>query len=578
MAEKIRKNCATDGDTNSRIIKLESSQIISELSTEDMLQSVVMKSKTTKIKKPSPGGDSKQAAEDEDLYGPDTVEPPYSPFLWATLMEINTRLAKLIRTYARNTVGLGWKITPKKPITKKVKKAERDAIEKEKEMLEEFFNNVNPLLPLEEIWFRAKIDEEAMGNGYVEVTRGLDGKPKGVYHVAGHTVRVLRNRKGFVQSRDGKRVFFKIFNGDFDMDCETGATGPKNSIEYAKRASEIIPLQIYTPRDSYYGIPRYVSTADAIAGNKLSARRNLAFFKNDATPRLAITVANGQLTTGSIQDIKDFVNNEGKGVDNAHRVMILQAKAKNMGDMTNQNVKIEVVPLTVGQTDDASFIKYRDANDEEIREAFGIGEVFLGSKGTVNRATASVLREITNYQEFIPDAKVKEFMINQTICKDLGAKLCKFEFERPSALGELDMADIFQRYLQGGGITPNDIRHQLGKEEYKEDWADKPIQIGLVEYQMGLTAEQGKALGGDKGKIKKDEGDEGDGQNSSGEGEGEGNNNNNPDDVNANNQGQNNSGRHINPNDAANLIIQSIQKMIDRSLDNVVVDLGTTDE
>lgn len=568
MADKIRKNSQTDGDVNTRIIKDTSGDAIVELSTEDMLTNVVFKQKTLakKIKKPAPGTESKQI-DDGFLgeYGADIIEPPYNPLLWASLMEANTRLAKLIRTYARNTVGLGWRIVPKKPITKKTKAAEKKLIEEEKLKLEEFFNNVNPLLPLEEVCFRAKVDEESMGNGYLEVTRGLDGKPLRLYHVSGHTIRVLRNRKGFVQLRDGKKVFFKIFNGDFDMDYETGEIHNKGALEYDKRASEMIPFQIYTPRDSYYGIPRYVSTADAIAGNKLSARRNLAFFKNDATPRMAITVANGQLTTGSISDIKDFVNSEGKGVDNAHRVMILQAKAKQMGDMTQQNVKIDVVPLTVGQTDDASFIKYRDANDEEIREAFGIGEVFLGSKGTVNRATASILREITNGQEFIPDAKVKEFMINQTICKDLGATLCKFEFVRPSSLGELDMADIFARYLQGGGITPNDIRHQLGKDEYTEEWADKPIQIALVEYQMGLLAEQGKVGGGANN-----------GKTESGDGDGEGNNNNNDEGNEGSGKSSNNSGEGGKPLDVEKVkekILSTVQKMLDQSLTTAIINL-----
>jgi PBSX family phage portal protein len=569
MAEKIRKNSQADGDINTKIIKDTSGDAIVELSTEDMLTSVVFKQKTVskKIKKPLTN-DSKQIEDDfVDLYGSDIIEPPYNPLLWASLMEANTRLAKLIRTYARNTVGLGWRIVPKKTITKKTKVSEKKEIEIEKEKLEDFFNNVNSLLPLEEICFRAKIDEESMGNGYIEITRGLEGLPLRIYHIAGHTVRVLRNKKGFVQIRDGKKVYFKIFNGDFDMNCETGEIFTKDSLEYDLRASEIIPFQIYTPRDSYYGIPRYVSTADAIAGNKLSSRRNLAFFKNDATPRMAITVANGQLTAGSISDIKDFVNSEGKGVDNAHRVMILQAKAKNMGDISQQNVKIDVVPLTVGQTDDASFIKYRDANDEEIREAFGIGEVFLGSKGTVNRATATVLREITNNQEFIPDAKVKEFMINQTICKDLGAKLCKFEFIRPSSLGELDMADIFARYLQGGGITPNDIRHQLGKDEYTEEWADKPIQIALVEYQMGLLAEQGKISAGVNDDNKNDSND----NNSD-----NGNNNNNDNNNDSNNNSSNSS--DVKKQIIVNKIISTVQKMLEQSMSTAIINFDDSED
>lgn len=537
-----------------QIIKLDSSDDnFIELTSEDVLKSTVFSNKKIEINK-----ESKQL---EELIAGEIVEPPYDPLLWAGLMETNTRLCKSIRTYARNTVGLGWNIIPKKTITKNTSKEEKNQILEEKAKLEEFFENCNPLLPFEEICYRAKVDEESMGNGYIEISRDIKGLPNGIFHIPGHTVRALYNKKGYVQIRNGSKVYFKIFNGDFDMNSNTGEIKSLNSIPILERANELIPFQNYTPRDSYYGIPKYVSCANPIAGNQLSARRNLAFFKNDATPRMAITVTNGQLTSGSIQDIKDFVNTEGKGASNAHRVMILQAKSKQIGENT-QDVKIDVIPLTVGQTDDASFIKYRDANDEEIREAFGISEVFYGSKGTVNRATASILREITNTQEFIPDAKVKEFMINQTICKSLGAKLVKFIFVRPSSLGELDKADIFAKYLQGGGITPNDIRHELGKDEYTEDWGDKPMQISLVEYQMNLLGAKGAISQGGSVDNSSTESDDNE-------------------DDNDNNQidNKNESNKVLDISSAENqskveFIIKSIKNMLNKDLETFVVDFG----
>ena len=407
-----------------------------------------------------------------------------------------------------------------------------------------------------------------MGNGYIEISRDIKGKPNGVFHIPGHTIRALRTRHGYIQERNGTKVYFKIFNGNFDMNSTNGEVKEYQSIPLAERANEIIPFQNYTPRDSYYGIPKYVSCANAIAGNQLSARRNLSFFKNDATPRLAITVTNGQLTSGSISDIKDFVNSEGKGVNNAHRVMILQAKSKQIGDMSPADVKIEVIPLTVGQTDDASFIKYRDANDEEIREAFGISEVFYGSKGTVNRATASILREITNVQEFIPDAKVKEFMINQTICKSLGATLVKFKFERPNSLGELDKADVFARYLQGGGITPNDIRHELGKDEYNEEWGDVPMQIALVEYQMNVLGAQGAVSQG--GDAKND-------SKTTSSDDKKSNNNNNQDNKKTDSKQGSKDGK-TSKEAMVEFIIKSIQDMINKNMETFVIDLGKEEE
>lgn len=488
----------------------ESYRQIQDFTTEQVIKNFVVNDieKISKVnkKKTSQEGDSilEESKQVEEDHFSEIVEPPFDPLLWASLMEKNTRLAKLIRLYARNTVGLGWEIKAKKTIKKDTTDADKKQIDAEIELLHEFFSYCNPLLPFEEVAYRAKVDEESMGNGYIEITRNAKGLPAGIYHVPGHTIRILKNKNGFIQTRGSETKYFKIFNGDFDMNCNTGKVSHRNSVAFKDRATELIPFSIYNPRDSYYGTPRYVSTADAIAGNKLTSRRNLSFFKNDATPRMAITVTNGQLTGQSIADIKSFINTEGKGVDNAHRVMILQAKSKQIGDMNAKDVKIDVVPLTVGETDDASFIKYRNANDEEIRESFGIGEVFLGAGGTVNRSTATITREITNEQEFIPDIKVKEYMINQTICRAFGVKLVEFKFVRPSSLGSLDRADIFARYQQGGGVTPNDIRHELGKDEYTEDWGDKPIQIGLVEYQMGLLGAKGAVSQGGEVKEEKE--------------------------------------------------------------------------
>lgn len=423
----------------------------------------------------------------------EVIEPLYDPLLWATLMEKNTRLAKLIRTYARNTVGLGWGIYPKKAITKDTTDSIKAEIERETAILEELFEYPNDELPFSEVMYQVKIDEESTGNGYLEVSRNLKGDIDGLFHIPSHTIRMLKSLRGFVQIRNGVKRYFKKFGIQENIDAYSGKVG---NIPFEKRGNEIIHFKVYTPRDSYYGVPRYVAAADAIAGNKMAARRNLAFFKNDATPRLAITVENGKLDGKSIAEIKKFVNTEGKGVNNAHRAMILQAQSKNQGGIDQKDVRINVQPLTVGVTDDASHIKYRNSNDEELRESFGIAEVFLGAKGSVNRATAMVSRDITNSQEFIPDAQVKEYKINQTICKTFGVKHVKLEFERPAATDELGQADIFARYLQGGGITPNDIRHELGKPEYDFEWADMPIQMAMIQYQMQVLGEQGKLSSG----------------------------------------------------------------------------------
>lgn len=439
--------------------------------------------------------DTKQIEDDfEPFYGSgDVVNPPYNPLLWASLAEKNTRLGKLIRTYAKNTVGKGYKIVPLRPFTKETTEDEKKEIQRQIDLVNNVLRRPNPRMPFMTITRLAKTDEEATGNGYIEIARNIKNKIKGLYHVPSHTVRVRKGNLGFVQIRDGKKVYFKPAGADFDIHAETGTKHKLNSLPYKDRANEFIHWLIYSPRSSYYGVPRYTGAAQAIAGNQLSGRRNLAFFRNDATPRLVISVSNGQLTSDSVSEVKNFVDSLGKGPENSHRVMVIQAKSKVGGPDTQKNTKIDVTPLSVGITDDGSFLKYREANDNELREAFGIDNIFLG-EGGINRATSYVGRNITNEQEFLPDIEEKEYIINMSVVEPIlteeGIKQenikIKFEFVKPKSTDEVQDAEVFVRYLQGGGITPNDIRHKLGLPEFKEPWADKPIQIALIEYQMGI--------------------------------------------------------------------------------------------
>jgi hypothetical protein len=171
--------------------------------------------------------------------------------------------------------------------------------------------------------------------------------------------------------------------------------------------------------------------------------------------------------------------------------------------------------MTVGVTEDQSFSAYRKDNDEEIREAFGLAQIFFQAEGA-NRANAQVAREITNEQELEPDRLMKEYIINQTIAMDILLTSMKpgwrsdeqedseqikkmrrqvkvrFRFARLKLTDPLDAARMDQIYASLGAMTPNELRESLGKPPYPKDYffADKPISIALAE----LTARVALAI------------------------------------------------------------------------------------
>ncbi len=273
----------------------------------------------------------------------------------------------------------------------------------------------------------------------------------------------------------------------------TGKEAASQDLPPERRASELIHFKIYCPRSSFYGLPRFVAAAPAIAGNRLAAQRNVAFFENDTVGRPAITVSGGRLTADSVEMIKHFLA-KGMGPENAHRVMVLQSDSKRIG-IGDSKAQINVVPLTVGVTEDASFLGYRRANDEEIREAFGIAKVFFTTED-VNRASAAVSRQITNELKFEPDRLDKEFRINHTILasRPFEAELVKFRFKRPKISDPMDRAKIEDLYARHGALTPDDLRDSLGLDPYPEEFAfaDKPLPVALQELQLACARRQEK--------------------------------------------------------------------------------------
>lgn len=207
------------------------------------------------------------------------------------------------------------------------------------------------------------------------------------------------------------------------------------------------------------------------------------------TPRMAIIVSGGTLDSGSVKMIQNFIEAKGKGVQNYGRVMVLQPEQREAvpGAEVGQ-AKIDLMPLTVGVTEDASFTRYLMLNDEIVREAFGIGKIFLGTADDVNRATAFTMKQITMEQVFEPEIKRYEHRLNITLMRDLGAKYTKLRFTRPRMTDVTQEALAYATLAAAGGVSPNDIRDLLGFDPFQGDWAGTPISVLKMGYTEGNVA------------------------------------------------------------------------------------------
>lgn len=421
------------------------------------------------------------------------IEPPIDLRLWASQIMRNTRLMRAIRTLARNVVGLGWEIVSAEPIHEDTPQAERDAIAEELKVAREFFDNCNENLPFSAVFEIETMDEEACGNGYLEWIRDNGGRLQKVFHVPAITVRLLRNERGFVQIRGTRRRYFKKFGDQRVMDAETGAFVPdeeEGPLPLEKRASEIQHFAIYTPTSEFYGIPRWLPAAAAVTGNVLAAKRNLVFFKNDAVPRTIVAIQGGAALTKESRDELQRYFDEGKGSEAAHRLLVLQTSMEGVGVDEKSNTKIDLKPLTVGVGEDASFLKYRKANDEEIREALGLSEVFFTS-GNLAKASAVIAKAMTDEQELEPMRRLKEHLINHKVIKSaLGLRRVKFRFLRPQMMDTIERARADMEYAKVGVLTPNEIRQRsLGLDPYPASmgWGHQPLPKAQQEQALKLA-------------------------------------------------------------------------------------------
>jgi len=131
-------------------------------------------------------------------------EPPYNLDALCLFLEINTWHYRCVKAKAISTAGLGFDfVTPEE-----VKEPKPE----HKRILKEFFNHPNDEMTWGEILENVLTDFEALGNGYFEVVRNRfgTGRPTAIYQIPAVTMRVRKDKKGFIQQHDNNMVYLQL--------------------------------------------------------------------------------------------------------------------------------------------------------------------------------------------------------------------------------------------------------------------------------------------------------------------------------------------------------------------------------
>lgn len=413
--------------------------------------------------------------------------PPYNLDHLVDLSVENDTHFACIRAKATNIVGLGYKWKERSKV-KEARAAVEDDDDKAAKLgrklqramqgLDEWLEALHPEEDFNEVLYKIWFDVEATGNGYLEVARNLNGTIGYVGHIPAHTMRVRKNRDGFIQIVQDKITFFRNF-------------GDKTTPDYFgvdPRPNEIIHFKKHTSKNVYYGVPDIIAAMASIAGQKFASEYNLDYFENKAVPRYALIVKGAKLSMQAERRILDYFRKEVKGKH--HGTLYIPVPA-HMG--SNVDVKLEAIENKVQE---ASFEKYRAGNHESIAMVHGVPKSKLG----LGVGVAAAREDAKSFKEGIckPEQRRVAKKVNRLV-REI-TDMYDFEFVESDLIDAETQSRIHDRYLRTGVECSNEARADIGLPPRKGgdkfvDLAKESVaKVDLTEAQADLAEEQAGAV------------------------------------------------------------------------------------
>jgi PBSX family phage portal protein len=380
------------------------------------------------------------------------VQPPYNMLYLAQLYDISPYHHSAVNAKSANVIGLGYnfentwatttKIEESMDSPKKLDKL-RSRIEQGKVELRDYVESMNSDDSFLENMKKVFIDLEVTGNGYLEVGRTATGKIGYLGHIPTTTMRIRRHRDGFVQVVYNRYTFFRNF-GDSETLDQIGTDPQPN---------EVIHFKVFTPSNTYYGLPDILSAKNAVAGDEFAQRFNLDYFENKAVPRYIITVKGAKLTADSERKLLEFFQTGLRGRN--HRTLYIPLPS----DGENSRVEFDMKPIEAG-IQDSSFNNYAVENRDRILIAHRVPISKIGMPQGVSLANAKDADKTFKEQVCRPRQEELEFKINKIIAEITDAFVLRFN--ELALTDEETQSRIDDVMLKDQVITPNEVRTRKG--------------------------------------------------------------------------------------------------------------------
>jgi PBSX family phage portal protein len=384
----------------------------------------------------------------------------------------------------------------------------KDEMRLEKARLEAFFR----FCCLDESFIslrkKTRQDREILGSGFWEVLRNKKGDISQFTYLAGfvirlmpldsdlveteinvkrtpltyETIKVKRRFRRFVQCFEGNKIYFKELGDPRVVSALSGKAYETfeqlqaeegeglNEGEEIPQATEITHFKIHSSRTPY-GIPRWIGTLLAVLGSRQAEEVNFLYFENKSVPPLAVLVSGGRLSKDSTKHLEDYIKTKIKGRTNFHNILVIEGIPADAPaiEAAGGKMKIEIVPLTMAQHDDALFQNYDGQNMDKVGMSFRNPRLLRGDIRDFNRATAEAALEFAEMQVYSPEREEFDWFMNRKIFADLLIKYWQFVSNAPTTRNPIDLAKIISMLVRDNILTPEEAR-ELAQGIFNRDF------------------------------------------------------------------------------------------------------------
>ena len=226
--------------------------------------------------------------------------------------------------------------------------------------------------------------------------------------------------------------------------------------EHDLKIEQAMQLKMPNPLDPYRGMGPVQSLLHQLDATKYGAEWQRNFFRNSAQPGGIVQVER-QLTDDQHEEMTERWAMSHKGLDNAHRVAILENGATWVPNAFSMK--------------DLQFVELANVSSQIIREAFGFPKFMLGDVDDVNRATADASDAFYSRWFLRPRLERWKGMLNNRYLPLFGrdqAARYEFDYADPSPpdreserADDLNTATVAKVYVDMGA-TRESVQKELG--------------------------------------------------------------------------------------------------------------------